>query len=308
VPDFFARLDDGWDRASDVLELAFVPFVVAFLNVDAIQRVFARESDVSLGVTLRPPSAVVDVWTFVQLPQQTLSTGTGGTNVTLGGLFAFPSIPFSVAAAGLVLVLCLEALLTAGFLGSLRQQLTTGSYDFGVAVGRYTVPLLVYRLAVTALGFGLVGGVFLLGPNGPGVVLVLIAIPVGLLLGYLFYPIPYLVVLRERGLADAVAGSFDLATGAEGYFGYTLGFAAFSAVVSLVGTAVVVNLGLAGILVGAVAAAPLGLALSATTLRFLADIDDASPTVEWPADDGGDAGDEAAAPTGGPATTTDSGS
>jgi hypothetical protein len=185
-------------------------------------------------------------------------------------------------------VVVLQSMLAAGYLGSLRQVLDTGSYDFGAAVRRYTVPIATYQLTATLFSTALAGVGLLVGSRLTA--LVLLALPMFLLLAYLFYPVPYLVVLRERGLVDAIRGSLGLATSGGPYLMYTLGFVAFSALVSLVGTAVVANLGPVGIVAGAVAAAPLGLALNITTLRFLADIDDASPTFgEWPSDDDGSA-------------------
>ena len=282
MPDFVTRLADGWARANTALELAFVPLVVAFFNVDAIQQILASESDFQLGVSFSFPSAVVDVWTFVNVQRETLHVGTGGPEASLGGLFVYFSVVGAVA--GTVLLAVLQSMLTAGYLGSLRQLLATGSYDFGTGVRRYTVPLVTYQLVVTLSGLALAGLGLLVGPGL--LVLVLVTIPLFLVLTYVFYSVPYLVVLRERGLVDAVRGSVDLATGGGPYVAYTLGFMGFSALVSLVGTAVVTNLGVVGIVIGAIAAAPVGLALNLATLRFLADIDDASPTFdEWETDD-----------------------
>lgn len=295
MPSFTTRLADGFSRAETVLELALVPFVVALFNVDAIQQTLASESDFYLGVSFSFPSAVVDVWAFVNVPRESLYVGTGGPEANLGGLFVYFSVVSALAAT--VLMAVLQSMLTAGYLGSLRQRLATGSYDFGSAVRRYTVPLVAYQLAELFLGLTLVTvGVFA-GPNL--VALVLVALPLYFVLAYLFYPVPYLVVLREQGFVDAIRGSVSLAISDESYFAYTLGFMGFVALVSLVGTVIVANLGIAGIVVGAIAAAPLGLALNMTTLRFLADIDVASPTFgEWEPDDGGVSSTDSAMSTG----------
>ncbi|EJN59378.1 hypothetical protein [Halogranum rubrum] len=294
MPSFTTRLADGFDRVEAVLELAFVPLVVAFFNVDAIQQTLASESDFRLGVEFSFPSAVVDVWAFVNVPREALYVGTGGPEANLGGLFVYLSAVSALAVT--VLMALLQSVLTAGYLGSLRQQLATGSYDFGSAVRRYSLPLVAYQLAKLLLGLTLVT-VGVLAGSGL-VVLVLAAIPLYFVLAYLFYPVPYLVVLREQGFVDAIRGSVRLAVSGESYFAYALGFMGFVALVSAVGTAVVANLGMVGIVVGAIAAAPLGLALNVTTLRFLADIDDASPTFgEWETNDGGASPSDSVTPT-----------
>lgn len=252
--DFRARLSDAWRRRDAVLPLAFVPFVSAFLDWSNIVRVIDFRGG-HLGINFRFPSAVADVWTFVSVPNQ-------GSAVAGG-----PTILIPVAIA-------VQAALAAAYLGSLRDATESGEYDVLDNARRYFLRMFGYQLLAVLLVLATVGG-GVAGGSGAAVLLVIVLIPIYLLLAYLFYATPYLVVIRDAGLIEALRGSYEHAVEAGDYLSFAVQYLVAVALLSIVGTAVVVNLGVVGIIVGAVAAAPVALTLNLATLDFLSDLEEA---------------------------------
>ncbi|MFB6353366.1 MAG: hypothetical protein ABEJ92_04710 [Halobacteriales archaeon] len=262
MPSFTTRLADGWDRALDHPALALVPLGTALLATDKVQQVAAFDG-AHFGLRLGLPVGIVDLWQFVSVPDQTAGVG----------LPLPEALPLAAVVVPVAIVV--RAALAAGYLGSIAEALGRDTFDFGANVRRYFGPFLGYTLVplLVVLPLALVG-VTSLGAARP---LVVLLVPAFIVAAYLFYATPYLIVLRDLDLLAAVRRSYALATAGGPYFQYALGYAGFVLGVSLVGTAVVVNLGLLGVVVGAVAAAPLGLAANAATMRFVADIDAQSP-------------------------------
>lgn len=268
MPSFTARLVDGWERAQDHLLLALVPLLTAALNVDEIEKVVTFHGE-HLGIRIGLPTGVVDLWQFVSVPNT-------GVTVTFGGPVVSGPLVFVVLPIGLVI----QAGLAAGYFGSIRDALATDSYEFLANVRHYFLPFLLYTLIPMLFLLPLV----LLGSGGlrgllPLMILLVLAY---FLLAYLFYATPYLVVLRETDLVSAARASYALARSGGPYLTYALGFAGFVLVSSLFATAVVVNLGLIGIICGMIIAAPVGLAANVATMRFVADIDpETPPLIVW---------------------------
>lgn len=264
MPPFTVRLSRGWSAALDHLPLALVPLVTALLATEKIRRVVGFHGR-HVGLRLGLPVGVVDLWQFVSLPGNAAGVG-----------FPLPSArPLALVVVPLAVLV--QAALAAGYFGSLEGALTAGEFDFPENVRQHFVPFLGYTLIplVVVLPIAVVG---LGGPRSvPPLVIVLV--PAFVVAAYLFYATPYLVVLRDLGLVDAARRSYQLATAGGPYLRYAAGYAGFVLALSLVTTAVVVNLGLVGVAVGIVALAPVGLAANAATLRFVADVDDGSPSL-----------------------------
>lgn len=265
MPPIAARLEDGWMRALEHLPLAFVPLATALFAGEKIGRVVAFRG-VHFGARIALPVDVVDVWAFVSVPAD-------GVNLWLsmptGSPFALVAVPATVL---------LRAALSAGYFGSIRAALETGEYDFAGNVRRHFVPFLLYTLLPVLAAVPLLA----LGAGGsPRALLPLLAVlfPVVLILSYLFFATPYLVVLRETDLVSAARASYGFAVDGGPYVRYALGFGAFVLLVSLVLTAVVVNLQVAGVLLGVTLGAPLGLACNVATMQFVADVDPESPSL-----------------------------
>jgi hypothetical protein len=184
-------------------------------------------------------------------------------------------------------LLVVQATVTAGYFGSLRNALDGASYDFIQNCRQYFLPFLVLTvlpflvllpLAVGAFGIGTLTG----GISGAALVLILPVILAAVLVAYLFYATPYLLVLRDASLVDAARQSYAFAVQGGPYLAYSGGFVLFVLLVSPVATGVVVNVPAVGLPVGIIGGGFLGLGANFATMRFVADLD---PTVslgtEW---------------------------
>ncbi|SEL41966.1 hypothetical protein [Haloferax larsenii] len=279
MPRFTQRIADGWEHALDITPLTLIPILFACLEIDKIQSVLAHDG-VYFGVQFGFPHAVGTVWSFVSAP-------TSGLTVRFGIVDGMsPTILLLVAATVVV-----KSALTAGYFGSVASYLERGSYDFFAHVRAYFVPFLLLGVLPFLVLLPLAAGVgFHSGGFGGGIAVLFVASMVVFLgVSYLFYATPYLLVLRELGLVAALQESYSLAVRGGSYVSYFLGYVAFTACVSLVASAMVVNIPVVGLLVGIVGGSLLGLALNIATMRFVADIDPESPTlVEWEPSDGDD--------------------
>ncbi|WP_137287080.1 hypothetical protein [Halorussus salinisoli] len=247
---FGTRLAVGWERAMGNLALALVPLLSSLLASDNVRRVRSAEG-YNFGVAFRFPSALPDLWTFVSLPGRE------------------PGVHVSSTLWLLPVLIPVQAALVAGLLGSVRELLRTGQYDFAANVRRYFLPVVVFVALVRLVGFGAVTVTAVAPPLG------LLFVLGFLLLSYLFYATPYLVVVADASVAEALARSYDWALAGGPYFAYGAGYLVFVVAISLVASAFVVNLGAVGVLVGAVTSAPIALALTFATTEFVADVDGA---------------------------------
>lgn len=267
---FADRLVDGWQRSNRARWLASVPVVTALLSFDKIARI-ASHSGFSVGFKLFLfPSPAENVWTYVRVPQS------GITVETPGPLWLLP-----------VSVLVYSVLL-GGFLGSVRRLLDGEETEF--AFVRDSLAYLRQMAVWTGIPIAVFGGLALAGGSVPPLAVGLLFVSV-VVLGYLFYAAPFLVVLRDAGILDALTASYRFAVGGGAYAAYGFAYVAFGLAVSAVASTVVVNLGIVGLLVGVPAVARLGLATSTATMRFVSDLDPESPTLcEWDGDtrDGSD--------------------
>ncbi len=245
---FGERFEDGWNRATDNLPLAVVPFASSLLAADNIRRVRAAEG-VNLGLSFSFPSALPDLWTFVNVP----SSGSG--------------IHVSPTVALLPVRILAEALLVAGLLGSVGALVRTGRYDFADETREHFVPMLKYVALVNLVTFSTVGFA-VVSP-----LLLFLLVPALLVLKYLFYATAYLVAVADESLGDALGRSFRWASAGGSYLSYGVGYLLFAALVSVVTSGFVVNLGVVGIVVGAAVTAPVALALTFATAEFVADVD-----------------------------------
>lgn len=267
MPPFTTRLADGWRWGLDHLPLALVPLVSAALATEKIQRIATFRGG-HVGLRLGLPAGIVDIWQFVSVPNESVSVG----------LPLPEALPLVLVLLPVAVVV--QAALAAGYFGSLAAALESGTYAFAPNVRRHFGPFLVYTLVpllvVAPLAFLGVADARAVPP------VLVVLVPAFIVAGYLFYATPYLVVLRGTDIVSAFRASYGLAVAGGPYFRYAAGYAGFVLAVSLVATAVVVNLGLLGVAVGVVAGAPVGLACNAATMRFVADIDPGSPSLgDW---------------------------
>ncbi|WP_380678209.1 hypothetical protein [Salinigranum sp. GCM10025319] len=273
MPGFTTRLADGWQRALGSLSLALVPLVIGLTNVGKARSIAAFDG-VHVGFRVGVPASVVTVWQFVSVPQT-------GVNVDPG----VPVDALPVAVVSVPLLLVVQAALAAGYFGCLADDLAGDELRFVGNVADYFVPFLVLTVLPVLVLFPVALGLFGVGGATAGtstlLPLVLVGIVAFLVVSYLFYLTPYLVVLRDVGVLAAARGAYGLAVAGGPYLRYTAGVALFVLVLSPVVTVVVVNVPVVGLAVGHVAGSVVGLALNVTTMRFAADVDPASPSTEW---------------------------
>jgi hypothetical protein len=285
MPDLTTRLSAAWREGRDHLGLAAVPALVALLSFRKIEQV-ASFTGAHFGIAFGLPTPVPSVWTAVSLPTGTPTPG--GTSFDLTLLAALP------------VAVVVRSVLTAGFLGSLREIAASGTYDFTANVRRYVVGFLLYDAVVTLLGTGsvlLIGGGTLAGGTAVLGIVAVVGLFGFVVLSYLFWATPFLLVTREADLLSAFRGSYALATAGGPYFAYSAGYLGVVVALSVPTTVVVVNPGLAGIVLGAVAFAPIALMLALATLRFVADVDAESVDLgSW--EDSPDVGSGDASPSG----------
>lgn len=265
MPSFTTRVENAWNRASQHLVLALVPAFTALLNIEKIEKVL-RFDGMHTGFKFALPTSVVDLWQFTSVPNTGLTVSAG--------------IPLTLPEALLIVPLgfVLTPILMAGYFGSLRDILTSETFDFAANARAYFWQFLFYELVpvvlLSPLLLAAIGG----GPRALGPLFV-IFLPAVLIGSYLFFATPYLMVLRETGLVLAAKRSYEFAIGGGAYLQFALGYAGFVVVASLLVTTVVVNLGAIGILLGTLGVAPLGLTLNLATMKFVADIDEMSPAI-----------------------------
>lgn len=281
---FTDRIADGWRRSGDALWLAFVPVVLSLFSVDKILGVLGLDG-FHVGVTLVSfPSPSSGVWQFVNTPQSDAHVGLAAS--------------LGVVAAAFVT----SAFLLGGYLGSLRRFLDAGAaeYDFVGDARAHLAPMAVWTGVPSLVTAGVVlvtGGFGTVDGSSAFLPVVLVLFVLYAVFGYLFYAAPFLVVLRETGIADALRSSYDLALSGGPYASYAVGYLLFALLVSVPMSLFVVNLGVVGLLLGIPVGGRVGLAATTASMRFVADVDDRSPTlrrwddhrgVDTPGDAGGD--------------------
>lgn len=284
VPSITDRIKRAAEQISerDAWSLAAVPLVAALLRTSQIRDVITYDG-VHLGITLGLPLPVSTVWKFVSMPANGVEvTGPSGTTGAV------------VFAVGLLV----QGVLAAGYLGSLRDRLAGEDADFLASVRRYVVPFVGFGILLVAM---YVPPLLFAAFEGPSVAL-LAWFPILFLAAYLIYAAPFLIVLDDDGLVAALARSATLATSEGAYLRYAAGYAGLVAVVSLPATVLTVNLGPAGVLLGAAVLAPLALVFDAATLQFVDDVTDGDAQISD--EDGTSHGPDAAGDRG-PETGTD---
>lgn len=238
-----ALLDDAASTARSVAYLSFVPALSTFLSYEKLAKTAAAGP--GGGVKFPLPAALPDIWTFVSVPNT-------GVSVNLGVPLVFAPVFFVVHAA-----------LTAGYLGSIDAALDGERPDFGDHVVEKTLPVLgvqlvVFALTIAGFSFALVGGM-IFAP---------VSVLLGLAVGYLLWAAPILVVVRDRGVGDALIASATHALNGGRYAGFSVGYLVAGLVASFVLSTVVRGRLLAVVLAIVVLAYPL-LVVSVATVKFV---------------------------------------
>jgi len=227
--------------AGRVAPYAVVPFALSLLAARKVSSAVAAGADgVSFSVKFALPADVPTLWTLVDPPAQGVSVST----------------PVPLVAVPVFLVV--EAAVVAGFLGVVRDAYRGDRPDFAAAAADHWVSVLGVRVVQFAVFVGL--GTVLVGSGLFGVV---VGVPLFVLLGYLLWGAPYLVVLRDSDALTAVAESVELASVGDRYLWFSVGYAVVAAAASLPASLLVSTAGLPGVVVGAAAVAYPALVASA---------------------------------------------
>jgi hypothetical protein len=226
--------------AGRVAPYAVVPFALSLLAVRKVSSAATGAGGLAFGVKFALPADVPTLWTLVDPPAQGVAVSTPVPLV---------AVPVFLAA---------EAAVVAGFLGVVRDAYRGDRPDFAAAASDHWVSVLGVRVVQFVVFVGL--GAVLVGGGLFGVV---VGTPLFVLLGYLLWGAPYLVVLRDSDALTAVAGSAELASVGDRYLWFSVGYALAAAAASLPASLLVSAGGLPGVVVGAAAVAYPALVASA---------------------------------------------
>ena len=252
------------DASSDtgrLLPLAVVPFftsVVRWTDVVAVGTAPGEEFGVRFGL----PQAVPDLWTFLGTPSPDGNGPTATVPLLTGGSARLATVAVLLSA---IVFVAVQGVVMAGFLGSIDQYVRDGRYDVVANVRRFAARMVAFQAIVFCSLLALIAVSLAVGLVRPP--LVLVGFAVGLVVWLLVYLTPFLVVVADLPLLAAFRRSVRLATGGIEPVAFAAGYALVVAVVS-VPVSAITNAGIPGVVLAAAIVSPIGLFLSALTVRF----------------------------------------
>jgi len=253
VVEFTRLLGEGWNRSRENLHLLPIPIILSLLDYGKVMQVLNFEG-IRIGVRFPLPEPTPTLWSFVSLP-----------NNSEGSFF---SVQGAVITAILILV---GSYLSAGYVGSLRDSVLGRNPDFFESAERDFPGFLQFNLMVYAFILVLILITFLSPPS------VLLAIPVLLVFLYMVYGAPFLISVLGLGFREALGISLKLAGSGGDYLDYALKYLLVGALISIPLTFLVMIAGPAGLVFGLLVAAPLSLALTASTVLFFVELTGSMP-------------------------------
>lgn len=244
--------------------LALVPLLAGLTSTGQFER--AARADTAFQVNFGLPAPVAGLWTFLNAPSRAGLTAFGTPLGTVGDQPALLATAVLVTVAGLLLV----GLLMAVYLGAIDDVLAGRGTDHRDNLRRHA-PVTLAFAALELLGLlGFVAVVFgVLGAGRPRAPVLLVPVVLGTLVAvYLLTPGVYVGVAADLAPPPAFRRGLDIAlTGA--YLLFALAHAAAVAAVSVPLSALAFSAGLPSLLLGALVAAPAGLALNAATMALV---------------------------------------
>jgi len=224
-----------YERAVSVTQqsamLAVVPFVASLASLSKVQQALSAGGG---GVTFPFPSGLPTLWTYVSLP------GVAGPGVATEGSPAALLAVLPLFLVGLLVTSALEA----GFLGALDGRIGDGDRGFGASVAQFTLRMVGVNLVRTAVVLAALP--FVVVPP-----LILFALVVVVVLGYLTYGLPFVVVTQDAGVLTALERTVDYATDGGSYATFGFGHLVAGAAASIALSVLARNGGIPGILLGA---------------------------------------------------------
>ncbi|TSD15849.1 hypothetical protein DP107_01305 [Haloglomus irregulare] len=241
--------------------LALVPLLAGLTSTGQFER--AARADTAFQVNFGLPAPVAGLWTFLNAPSRDGLTAFGTPLGTVRDQPELLATAVLVAVVGLLLV----GLLTAVYLGAIDDVLAGRGTDHRDNLRRHAPVTLAFAalelLGIVAVAFGV------LGAGRPRAPVLLVPVFLGALVAlYLLTPGVYVGVAADLAPLAAFRHGLDIAlTGA--YLLFALAHAAVVAAVSVPLSALAFSAGLPSLLLGALAAAPAGLALNAATMALV---------------------------------------
>lgn len=281
---FWVHVSRIGDRFDELLPFALFPFLTTLLNVQNVRAALdPATGGMSFNVQFAFPSPFFDLWSLVDPPAAAGSAPntivSDGTDVTvdspipldvIGSVSTSWTLLIGVTLGLLVVYALLFAVLQAVYVGGIDRRLRGESFAPGALVVRFAPRFFAYTFVVFGAILVMVP-IVLVAP-----ILILLAIPTMLVLGYLFYATPFLFVVEDAGVVEGFRRSYRYALDGEAYLWFGLWHLGVSAVASL-GLSVLVNAGPVGFLLALTVATPLSLVLTAATVSFLQELTAAKP-------------------------------
>lgn len=214
--------------AGRISPYAVVPFALSLLAVERVASA-ASSPGVSVSVKFALPADVATLWTLVD-------PATRGVTV---------NTPVPLVALPVFLVV--QAVVVAGFLGVVCDAYRDDEPGFVDAAADHWLSM----LGVQVVEFVVFVGIGSLAVLGGGFAAAFVAFSVIVVVGYLVWAAPYLVVLRGSDAVTALAESAELAQRGGRYLAFSVGYAVAVAVCSVVVSPLVSTTGVVGVVVGA---------------------------------------------------------
>ncbi|WP_117365669.1 hypothetical protein [Natrarchaeobaculum sulfurireducens] len=274
------------DRVDDILPFVTVPFALSVLEVEQIERAL-DPTTASINLEFSLPSPLLTLWDLVDPPEpsgaDTQHVGPGASNGGQPGATTtgtdvsidmpletfFPALESSlltVIGIAILVYAVMAGLVTAGYLGGIDRRLRDEPAAIGRCLSQYGPRLVLYHLLV----FGAFLAMFPFALALPG--LILLAIPVVLVLGYLFYAVPFLIVVADVSLVDAFRRSAQFGLQERAYFWFAIGHALVCAIASIVLSLLVTVGAGVGVLLALVVGPAFALLVTAATVSFVQEL------------------------------------
>lgn len=226
-----SRFDHAIEITRDSIVLAIVPIAATLLSGSEIARVLSAGP--GAGVSFPLPTGLPTLWTYVSVPNPV------GAGSVAGPFSQVTFIPL------LVVGLLITAALEAGFLGSLSRRLEGEPLAFVESVKRFTLRMVGVNLLRTVI----VIAVF------PLFVVPILALVAVLVLMYLTYGLPFVIVVRDTSFTEGLRATVSHALDGSLYAAFGAAHLFVGAITSVVLTFLLRNGGVFGILIGTLAVA-----------------------------------------------------
>ncbi len=167
----------------------------------------------------------------------------------------------------------IAAAVTAGYLGGIDRRLRGERAAPLTCLAQFAPRMLLYYAVFFGAMF-LALPILLIAPP-----LLLLAIPFIILIGYLFYAVPFLLVVADEGVLESFRRSYGFALSGGPYLSFALWHVVVTGICSLV-LSVLASGGGVGVLIALLVVVPLSLVLTAATVSFcqeLVDDDSSEP-------------------------------